>query len=323
MAQEAVGSSPIIRPIMIMLKHPYHKGVFVCYYKRMNLDELQTAFTLFDDARLVSAHNITIGLANDSYLVATDKGKAYVLRALRSQTVDNARSEAKIQELLRNDGLMMPQYMRLKNNDVVGSTAHCRFTISELIAGHRAKSLTLPLIYSFGATLATIHTALADKADVISPNTAQWLSQTNALAEAVRCPQPLSSLVAKRLIASEMLFDKDLPKAVIHGDLFLDNTFAQDGEITAVFDFETAEYTFRLLDIVRSYLAFAYKSPFDNDLIKTALIDGYNSKALLQLTDLEISNFPLALQYVGAACAAWLQNNNGEQYVQPYLSVTS
>lgn len=77
------------------------------------------------------------------------------------------------------------------------------------------------------------------------------------------------------------LFESNLPKALIHGDLMLDNVFADGESVTAVFDFETVEYSYRILDVARSCLSLAYAGSLDDEEILRALWCGYDERTRL------------------------------------------
>jgi Ser/Thr protein kinase RdoA (MazF antagonist) len=92
---------------------------------------------------------------------------------------------------------------------------------------------------------------------------------------------------------------------VIHGDLWLGNVFAEGDRVTAVFDMETAEHTYRILDLARTYLSARRETELDPKTLLDTLYEGYNSAAATPLTAEERSNFGLAFQYVAGVCALW------------------
>src|SRR5581483_7361616 len=191
----------------------------------MNIQQLTKALNLLKPGMVVNAQDITVGLANSSYLLTADTGEKYVLRQLRLQTPDNARTEAKLQVLLGKEHVLTPTYLPLTTGDVVAEVDGYNFTISNLIAGNRSGVVTLGLARSFGETLAKIHHALKDARNVITPNTEQWLRIDNARQEIARCPESLRSSLKNCLEAAQSVLNSDLPMSVVHGDLFLGNTF--------------------------------------------------------------------------------------------------
>jgi len=289
----------------------------------MNEAEIQAALKQLKDADLKDFVNITVGLANTTYRLTTNDGEVFILRHLILQTPDNARVEARLQKILNLNGVVTPTYLKLRGKDAVGDVNGKYFTISKKLEGHTPTKTTLDLVHSFGETLAKIHDSLAGCGELISPSPTQWMSLDNVEKEIEHCSGELRDRFTKLLLESKGILDYDLPKSVIHSDLFLDNTFGDDKKITVVFDFETAEYTTRLLDIARTYLPLIHDSMLTPKEIKHHLLAGYDSRSKQPLTKRELDLLPKAIVYVAVACASWLQNNNGEKFVSNYLQSAS
>lgn len=288
----------------------------------MNIQQLTKALNLLKPGAVVDAKDITVGLANTSYLLTTDAGEKYVLRQLRMQSPASARTDAQLQARLKAVGVGTPEYAMLTTGDVVGEVDGYNFTISAHIAGSLPDRITSTLAGSFGATLAKIHRAFKDAQSLVTPNAAQWLDPKNARRDIALCPAELRRRLEDKLDETEQLFTLDLPRTVIHADLFQENVFAEDDEVTVVFDLETVEYTVRLLDIARTYISFVYGG-LDPAATWAALCNGYNAAAEQPLTPEETRQFPLAVAYASVACAAWLHNNDGKEFVEPYLAIGS
>lgn len=285
----------------------------------MDIPELNRAFNCLKPGKIVSSANITRGLANISYLVTTDSDEKYVIRQLHDQTAHNARVESTIQKELKKNHIQVPVYLSLRNGDVVGEKSGYSFTISAFFEGTGPSKRSFKLARSYGKTLALIHDALDPKHIKIHPNPAQWLSFDVASKNITSCTGRLHDTLTEQLSHSKHILGLDLPLAIIHGDLMEDNVFAEHDEIVAVFDFETAQYGIRILDIARSYLSLGYRGELHPEKLKDSLFQGYDSVARHALTEEETKHFPLALTYVATACAAWLANNGGNEFVQPFL----
>ncbi|HEY6725715.1 MAG TPA: homoserine kinase [Polyangiaceae bacterium] len=66
----------------------------------------------------------------------------------------------------------------------------------------------------------------------------------------------------------------DLPKGLIHSDLFKDNVLWRDGQILALIDFESASTGPYLYDLMVTLLAWCYSDHLDQELA-AALLQGY------------------------------------------------
>jgi homoserine kinase type II len=93
--------------------------------------------------------------------------------------------------------------------------------------------------------------------------------------------------------------NSDVPRGLIHGDLFIDNVlFKPSGEVAALIDFEQASWGRLGYDVAVTLLAFAYgKDDFRPDRVR-AFLDAY--RAVRAPLPVEHNAFPAELRF--AAC---------------------
>jgi len=267
----------------------------------MNLPDLNRVFGEFSGDTLVAYRKNTLANANQLYIVTTASNKKYAIKFLETQNAEGAKSEITIQQKMRATSIRTPRYLPLKNREIVGTAGSKRFVVYKYVEGVQEKTATIQLIHDMGVTLAKIHQSIESVA--VPFNGAQWLRLDN-----VRNELSHSSAFNRRL--SEMLdenihiFGSSLPQTVIHGDLTLNNLLTKNGKVTAIFDFETAEKTLRILDIARTFLSLTRTTEHTAKTILSKLSEGYNSAADIPLTKAELLNFKAAIRYVAVACAA-------------------
>jgi len=85
---------------------------------------------------------------------------------------------------------------------------------------------------------------------------------------------PAASTIRRKLDHYSKRRNPDLPKGVIHGDLFRDNVLWQRGEIAALIDFESASHGPFSFDVAVTVSAWCYGSGFSSPLVR-ALLRGY------------------------------------------------
>ena len=85
---------------------------------------------------------------------------------------------------------------------------------------------------------------------------------------------PEASEIRRRLDHYSKRRNPDLPKGVIHGDLFRDNVLWRDGEIAALIDFESASHGPFSFDVAVTVFAWCYGSGFSSRLVR-AFLHGY------------------------------------------------
>jgi homoserine kinase type II len=92
--------------------------------------------------------------------------------------------------------------------------------------------------------------------------------------------------IAARLDRAERERDPNLPRGIIHGDLFRDNVLFRDGAPVALLDFESACEGSFAYDLMVTVLAWCYGDDFDERLVR-AMFEGYAAKR--RLTSAEVA----------------------------------
>jgi len=279
---------------------------------------LTTLFHAYAPSNVVEAIRSTETFTNEVYDITTTDGQRYFLKILKNQLPEAIATEATMQQHLRASGIGTPQYLAFTPDNYIGAVEGTRFILSEYIAGESPKVVTPNLIRSFGSTLARLHDSLQDVE--IAANTMQWLNPERVQHDLEGFNGSAKASIQKLVDTGKVIFDLNLPQAVIHGDLWLSNVFAKDDEITTVFDLETAERTVRIIDLARTYTSLKFNSEYLLHDIATYLLDGYDTVAVRPLTRLERAKFATAIAYVCGGCATW-HAIHGTRYMEPYVAL--
>lgn len=279
-------------------------------------EELTDIFHDYSTANIVEATRSTEAFANEVYDVTDSEGQRFFLKILKTQLPEVVATEVRMQQRLLASGLRTPEYLEIKPDEYVGNHGDIRFILSKYIPGESPKDVTPDLIESFGVTLAKIHDAL--KGVDVPPSNMQWLNPERVQEDLNGYEGDVKSELVRLMDAGQVIFDRNLPMAVTHGDLWMSNVFAENNTITTVFDLETAEYTVRLVDLARTFTSMRFNSGLNSDEIIEALTRGYDSVAETSLTEEERANFNLAIAFVAGACATW-HAVHGTRYKDPYI----
>lgn len=281
-----------------------------------DLTHLTDLFHTYSPEDIVTATRSTEAFANEVYDVTDAKGRRYFLKILKNQLPEAIAIEAHMQQLLLAAGIQTPEYLHIKPGAYVGNHAGTRFILSKYIPGESPTTVTPALIESLGKTLAKLHDALAGV--TIPPSNMQWLNLRRVMRDLSGYEGPVKQDLLQLVQAGKVIFERNLPKAVTHGDLWMSNVFAKGDEITTVFDLETAEYTVRLIDLARTYTSMRFNSDYPSKEIIGLLIKGYDAAAKKTLSTQEQANFNLAIAYVSGACGTW-HAVHGTRYRDPYI----
>lgn len=278
--------------------------------------ELNNLFHVYSPIDLVEATRNEAGYANEVYNLTDAEGGRFVMRILKIQDPATVNLEATMQGRLNSAGIRAPQYLKLAAGSYVGNQDGKRFTLSEYIEGSIPTVVSAALVCDFGATLARIHDCLDGV--VIPPNKMQWFDPAIAQEDLDAYSGSLKTRISALVRKGDELLNLGLPEAVIHGDLWLSNVFAKDDKVAAVFDFETAQNTVRIIDLARTYTSMRRETDLSSTQIIDLLVEGYDSAASQQLTKAERETMRLAISYVSGVVAAWHAANgttNAETYI--------
>lgn len=280
--------------------------------------ELSKLFQAYSAADIVEAGRNAAAFANDVYNLTDAEGNRFVMRILKIQDPTTVNLEANMQMRLNAAGIKTAQYLEIGDANYVGSKDGINFTLSKRIEGSIPSKVSPELVTDFGATLARIHDCLEGL--VIPANNMQWFDPRIAQSDIDMFDSPIKPRITRLVESGSQILSLGLPEAVIHGDLWLSNTFADLDKVTAVFDFETAQNTVRIIDLARTYTSMKRETDLTQVQIIDLLIDGYNSVSSKPLIQAEKDNFKLAVAYVSGVVAAWhAANTTGRE--DPYIEM--
>ena len=104
----------------------------------------------------------------------------------------------------------------------------------------------------------------------------------------------IHNLLKKELDIINLNWPKDLPKGIIHADLFPDNVFFKGKKISGILDFYFSCHDFLIYDLAITINAWCFKKGKFNQFFFNQIIKGYQSKRIL--TDKEKNQFNIILR---------------------------
>lgn len=273
-----------------------------------------TPLSLADARRIGALYGLEIadvrgllaGSVNSNFALTLADGRGQVfLRIYEEQQLHAASREARMLEHLAAGGVATPQPLR--RQDRASGSDDAAF-----IAEHAGKPVALfPWVTGeslcqarvtpgatrrVGAALARVHLvgasfkgANASRFDLDSlDQRLQGLRAPGRAADAASTAAPPASTLPPEVAAAVDELTGRLqriraaapptsgPETLIHGDLFRDNVLWQDGEISALLDFESASRGSATFDLAVTMLAWCFGDDLDPDLA-AALAAGYTS----------------------------------------------
>ena len=244
---------------------------------------------------LRSAKGIAEGVENSNFLIDTTGGRFILtLYEMRVDAGDLPFFMA-VLDHLADRGLPVPRAIRDQTGAQMQTVAGRPACLIEFLPGVSVTMPTAAQAHSTGQALGKLHAALGDfeLTRVNSMGLASWHDL------AARCGNDLDRIkpgLEQRVTAELAWLDQhwpsDLPRAVIHADLFPDNVLMRGDAVGGVIDFYFACTEIRAWDVAVTHAAWS----FDNDgcgyraEIGDALITGYQTT--FGLSDTERAAFP-------------------------------
>ncbi len=277
-------------------------------------DEALAAFLAgYNLGRVSSFKGIAEGVENSNFLMQTQTGR-YILTLYEKRVrEEDLPFFIGLMEHLARRGVTCPQPVRGRNGEALGRLAGRPAAIVTFLDGLWIRRPTARHCASVGEALALMHKAGADFA-ARRPNALSiggWPSLFDAAeARADEVAPGLAGETAGELAALQAIWPTGLPEGVIHADLFPDNVFFLDDELSGLIDFYFACNDALAYDLAVALNAWCFELDASFNITKgMALINGY--ERVRRLTGPEIEALPVlargaALRFMLTRLVDWL-----------------
>lgn len=250
-------------------------------YTDINEIELAAYLERYDIGTLLSYKGIAEGVENSNYLLRTTQG-SFIL-TLYEKRVD--RNDLpffiKLMQHLAANGIECPLPVVQKNGEVIGELAERPSAIVTFLEGMWLRKPAAEHCYALGVVMAQMHLAGQDFAMVRENNLTMkdWRPLwEKCMADADTVEAGLRSQTEDDLAYLENNWPSDLPRGIIHADLFPDNVFFIGPNLSGIIDFYFACSDMLVYDLAICLNAWCFERDFSYNLTKgTALLRGYNS----------------------------------------------
>lgn len=281
------------------------------------------AFLLdYDIGELLSYKGIAEGTENSNFILHTGGGVdsgTFILTLYEKRV---ARADLPfflgLMDHLARRGVSCPLPVRRRDGEVIGELAQRPAAIITFLEGMWPRRPTAAHCRAVGEALARLHVAGADF-PLARPNAlslAGWRTLWEGCqARADEVEAGLGAEVAAELAALEAGWPRELPRGVIHADLFPDNVFFLGERLSGLIDFYFACNDFLAYDVATCLNAWCFERDHAFNLTKgAALLAGYQSVRPLEPE--EVAALPLlsrgsALRFMLTRLYDWLHGPDG------------
>lgn len=237
------------------------------------------------------------GQANSSTIFSTDDGK-YVISVCDEKSFSELDLLTLTLEHLEKHNIATTRLIRTKDDNRFIEFDNKPVYIKEFIEGTVPGSLTSGMARQIGVALAHLH---AVPTQHYLPSSFSYGIElfSQIAAENGAFPRWLND---KTQYLTRCI-DPDLPRGLIHGDLFCDNTVFQGEKLAALLDFEEVCNYFLIFDLGMCAAGCCCPSGKLSVELAAALSRGYQS--VRPLSDLEKELFKFHIEYGAIATAFW------------------
>jgi homoserine kinase type II len=266
--------------------------------------ELKEILQAYPLASINGSKLLTGGSENANYLIETDNGK-FVLTVCQQKSIQESSLLAELLIHLDQNNFNTSKIVKTKSNELISLWNKKPVMLKEFIEGKVITDLKLPLLEFIGKELARLHLIKAPHA--LPKKLSYGMEHFSDLNDFEK-DTPFQHWLFSVEEAITPWLEKNLPKALIHGDIFDNNIIVSKDETTAcIMDFEEAAFYYRIFDIGMTIIGTCN----DNKTIIVnkinALLKGYQEVSML--TEDEQNALPSFIFYAGAAMAFWRYKN--------------
>ncbi len=249
---------------------------------------------------------IAQGVENSNYLVAIGKEpeneRKFILTLYEKRVkVDELPFFLRLMQHVAQHGLACPQPIARKDGKLFGQVQGRQAALVSFLEGKSRSILQEVHCAAVGETNAMLHIAAQDYNDS-RPNALSlegWKTLAKKLKGRLDSVQPgLDKLVADEIVYLEKHWPHDLPRGIIHADLFPDNVFFVDDAVSGVIDFYFACEDFLAYDVAVTLNSWCFEPDHSFNPGKAKLLLK-NYQAKRAFTAEEKKAFPVLLR--GAA----------------------
>jgi homoserine kinase type II len=281
-------------------------------------DELRAFMTLYDVGEVLSCKGIAEGVENSNFLVTTERGNFILTLYERRVARHDLPFFIALMEHLAQHGVACAVPVRARDGIALRELCGRPAALVTFLPGMWPRRIQPFHCASVGAALATLHCAGASfgMTRVNDLSVAGWRRLYDACRGRAGEVQPgLAEELGCEIMTMEAEWPRELPTGVIHADLFPDNVFFREREVSGVIDFYFACTDFLAYDLAICLNAWCFEADGSFNITKARLLlDGYRRGR--PLTASELVALPLlargsALRFLLTRLFDWLNQTEG------------
>jgi homoserine kinase type II len=279
-------------------------------YTRLDVQEITQVMAQFNIDQISSSSLLSGGSENTNYLIKSEGG-LYVLSICEQKTPKQARELAELLVHLRESGFNTSRVLLTSNQEYAIIWKGKPIIVKEFIQGKIIMDLSLNLLKLLGKELGKLHQVDAPKYIPLQLN---YGKEEFANVKKYAANSKFDEWLSQVLDYMSPYFELNLPRALVHSDVFWDNVIiSEDEKAVTIMDFEEAAHYYRVFDIGMAVIGTCAEGEIINLEKAKYLLEGYQTE--ITLLDDEINSLKAFTIYAGAAMTLWRHQNFN--YVKP------
>ena len=273
-------------------------------YTKLNQKKIEEILSNYNLGKLDSFKGIEEGIENTNYFLSINKKKFILTIYEKRVKSTDLPFFSDLMSSLNKASFKCPAPISNNNNETITNFGGKKLMIVTFLEGKAKQNLSPVNCKSIGSEIAKMHDLTKNlklkRQNDLSVNS--WRKLFNSVKD--RCEnihKDLPRLIEENLNDVEKNWPKNLPKGIIHADLFHDNIFFIQDKLSGVIDFYFSCEDFFAFEIAICFNALCFdglKSNLSFNVTKAKnFIDGYTS--VRKLSHEELSNIKVLSQ--GAA----------------------
>jgi len=295
-------------------------------YTEIDSDTLAEFAAQYPLSQIDEFKGITAGIQNSNFLLTTADAK-YILTIYESSANGVAAADLPyflgLMLHLSAQGLSCPVPLGRKDGGLISTIKNKPAALVSFLEGRSVKTPRPKHCRALGAAMAQMHLA-SDGFELTRPNN-HGLGNWQALfkrcySRADEVSPDLTRAMERELTRLEENWPDNLPTGIIHADLFPDNVFFMQDDMSGLIDFYFACNDFYAYDLAIALNAWCFEADATFNVTKArALLSGYQN--LRPLAPEEIDAVPIlgagaAMRFLTTRLFDWLNQVDGAQ-VEP------
>jgi homoserine kinase type II len=292
-------------------------------YTEIGDDDLRAFIALYDIGDVLSCKGIAEGVENSNYLLTTERGNFILTLYEKRVAREDLPFFIALMDHLAHNEVACPTPVRAQDGEALRELCGRPAAVVTFLHGMWPRRIDPFHCAGLGAALARLHLAGASFA-MTRPNNlgpTGWRRLYESCAARAGELQPgLADELAAELLFLEAAWPRELPAGVIHADLFPDNVFFRDHELSGLIDFYFACTDFLAYDIAICLNAWCFEADLSFNVTKARQLAA-NYRKVRPLDAGEIQALPVlargsALRFLLTRLYDW-QNQTAGALVRP------